>query len=332
MNNLLEVTNLSVSYHQVPVVQNVSLSLAQGEIAGLVGESGCGKSTFLRTLMMLTDDAAHVTGGSILFEGQDLTQKSSEQLRKLRGAEISMIFQDSSLACDPVQTIGYHFWETMNSHGKKHSKKECYAKAAALLTQLRMTDPERILKSYPFELSGGMNQRVGIALAMINNPKFILADEPTSALDVTVQMQVLHELSQLRERYGTAMMVVTHSIGVVAQLCDTVGVMYGGRLVEWGPCQAVLEHPAHPYTKALIAAIPQGDGAEPVGIPGMPPDFTNPFPGCPYGPRCPYRTAACEAAMPEQSWVTENHWVCCIRWNELKEGEYHGAVGTERTI
>jgi oligopeptide transport system ATP-binding protein len=311
VNGLLQVNNLCVSYHDTAVVQNVGLHLKKGEIAGLVGESGCGKSTFLRTVMMLTDDAAHVTDGEILFEGADLVQMSDEELRCLRGSEISMVFQNAGQSCNPVQTIGYHFWEAMNSHGQKRSKKECHKEAAALLSQLRMADPERILKSYPFELSGGMNQRVGIALAMINHPKLILADEPTSALDVTVQMQVLSQLNDLRKTYDTAMLVVTHSIGVVAQLCDTIGVMYGGQMVEWGPCAAVLEAPAHPYTEALIEAIPTDDGSDPKGIPGMPPDFGSEIKGCPYAPRCPYAAPSCEAdTVPQQS-LSPNHWVRC---------------------
>ncbi|MDD5953471.1 MAG: ABC transporter ATP-binding protein [Oscillospiraceae bacterium] len=311
MKELLQVNKLCVSYGKIPVVQDVSLHLKAGEIAGLVGESGCGKSTLLRALMMLNGDTAHVTGGSILFLGQDLVQMNEEALRQLRGDQISMIFQDCGEACDPVKTIGYQFWETMNSHGKKYSKRECNAQASDLLRQLRMPEPERILKSYPFELSGGMNQRVGIALAMINHPKLLLADEPTSALDVTVQMQVLRQLHDLRNTYQTAMLIVTHSMGVAAQLCDLIGVMYAGHLVEWGPCGDVLAHPAHPYTKALIGAIPQGDGQDLVGIPGRTPDFSQEMIGCPYGPRCPYAAEDCHREMPAEQTRPNGHWVRC---------------------
>lgn len=311
MNKILEVEHLTVGYGNTPVVQDAGLTLHKGEIVGLVGESGCGKSTFLRTLMMLTDENAHIMNGTVVFEGKNLVDMTEEQLRRIRGQDISMVFQNSAESCNPVQTISYHFLETMNSHGEKHSKKECNEKAAKLLRQLRLQNPERILKSYPFELSGGMNQRVGIALSMINNPKIILADEPTSALDVTVQMQVLREMHDLRSEFQTAIVLVTHSIGVVAGLCDTVGVMYGGRIVEWGPCENLLSHPYHPYTRALIDAVPKEDGRDPKGIPGMPPDFGNDIPGCPFALRCPDASAECEKGIPAQMDITEKHWVRC---------------------
>lgn len=311
MNKILEVENLTVGYGNTPVVQDASMTLYKGEIVGLVGESGCGKSTLLRTLMMLTDENARIMNGTVVFEGKNLVDMTEEQLRLIRGQDISMVFQNSAEACNPVQTISYHFWEIMNSHGEKHSKKECNEKAAKLLRQLRLQNPERILKSYPFELSGGMNQRVGIALAMINNPKMILADEPTSALDVTVQMQVLREMHDLRNEFQTAIVLVTHSIGVVAGLCDTVGVMYGGRIVEWGPCEDLLSHPYHPYTRALIDAVPTEAGKDPKGIPGMPPDFGTDISGCPFAPRCPHASSECERKMPKQLSVTEKHKVWC---------------------
>ncbi|RHO86093.1 ABC transporter ATP-binding protein [Ruminococcus sp. AF41-9] len=311
MDKILEVKNLTVGYGNTPVVQNASMTLHKGEIVGLVGESGCGKSTFLRTLMMLTDENAHIMSGTITFENKNLADMTEEQLRLIRGQDISMVFQNSAEACNPVQTIGYHFWETMNCHGEKHSKKECNKKVAELLKQLRLQKPERILKSYPFELSGGMNQRVGIALAMINNPKLILADEPTSALDVTVQMQVLREMYDLKKEFQTAIVLVTHSIGVVAGLCDTVGVMYGGHIVEWGSCEDLLSHPYHPYTKALIEAVPTESGKDPKGIPGMPPDFGTSMPGCPFAPRCARASSQCKKEMPKQIDITDKHRVWC---------------------
>lgn len=311
MNGLLEIQDFSVSYFDTPIVQSVSLTLQEGEIAGLVGESGCGKSTFLRSVMRLTDSGAQITGGSILFCGNDVMDHTEEQLRQLRGAQISMVFQDSGQACNPVKKVGYQFREAMNSHGKKVSKAECYERAGILLKALRLHQPERVLNSYPFELSGGMNQRVGLALAMINNPKLLLADEPTSALDVTVQMQVIHALKELRDQYHTAMLVVTHSIGVVAQLCDTVGVMYAGRIVEWGSCEEVLSSPSHPYTEALIAAVPNTDGTAPKAIPGMPPDFAHPLPGCAFAPRCPYAEPECTQELPQPQSLSPSHWTLC---------------------
>ena len=318
MDELLEVKNLTIGYENIPVVRDVGFTLHKGEIVGLVGESGCGKSTLLRTLMMLISEDMSIMEGSVLFEEKDLASMEEEELRQIRGSKISMVFQNSGEACDPVQNIGYHFWETMNCHGEKRSQKECYTYAAALLKQLRMPDPERILKSYPFELSGGMNQRVGIALAMVNNPQIILADEPTSALDVTVQMKVLKEMYDLREEFKTSIVLVTHSIGVVAQLCDTVGVMYAGRMVEWGTTEELLSRPYHPYTKALIDAVPTEMGSDPVGINGMPPDFGAQISGCPFAPRCPYASEECEKAMPGQSYFGERRRVRCI--HPLKSG------------
>lgn len=312
MDKLLEVKNLTIGYENIPVVRDVGFTLHKGEIAGLVGESGCGKSTLLRTLMMLISENMNIMEGSVLFEKKDLVSMDEEELRQIRGSKISMVFQNSGEACNPVQNIGYHFWETMNCHGEKHSKKECYTYAADLLKQLRMPDPDRILKSYPFELSGGMNQRVGIALAMANNPQIILADEPTSALDVTVQMKVLKEMHDLREKFKTSIVLVTHSIGVVAQLCDTVGVMYAGHMVEWGDTEALLSDPHHPYTKALIDAVPTEMGDDPVGINGMPLDFGIQMSGCPFAPRCPYASEECERIMPDQTYFGERRWARCI--------------------
>lgn len=327
-DKLLEVEHLTIGYGQIPVVQDASLVVHKGEILGLVGESGCGKSTLLRTLMLLTNKDTQIMEGSVLFEGKHLEQMTEEELRGLRGNEISMVFQNSGEAFNPVQTIGYHFWETMNSHGEKQSKKECAKQAEQLLEKLRLKNPKRILKNYSFELSGGMNQRVGIALAMINNPKLILADEPTSALDVTVQMQVLKELHDLRDEFKTAIILVTHSIGVVAGLCDTVGVMYGGRIVEWGSCEDLLSYPCHPYTRALIDAVPTETEWEPKGIPGTPPDFWKNSLGCPFAPRCTLKSDECSQKIPNQTDVEVNHWVRCIH-PLRKEGKEHGVIGSK---
>ncbi|MCI9576146.1 MAG: ABC transporter ATP-binding protein [Clostridiales bacterium] len=308
---MLEINELSVSYYDVETVKGVSLSLEAGQIAGLVGESGCGKSTFLRAVMMLLDEESRIDGGSIFFEGQDLTQMKEEQLRRLRGNEIAMVFQNAALAGNPMKRVRHQFYETVASHYGKVSKQECYAKGEELLRTLHFSDPKRVMKSYPFELSGGMNQRVALAVAMVNHPKLMLADEPTSALDVTVQAQVVKRMKELRDQFGTAMLVVTHNMGVVAQLCDLVGVMYGGRIVEWGMVQEVLEQPSHPYTRALIEAIPDMSGADPKGIPGVPPDFTKPLPGCDFAPRCPYASSACQERVPEKCTVSQTHWVLC---------------------
>ena len=306
---LLEVEDLQAGYAQVPVVKGIRLSLREGEIAGIVGESGCGKSTFLRSLMVL-DGRQNILGGSIRFAGTDLLSLSEEELRRIRGKDMVMIFQNAARASDPLKTIGHQFYETMRSHCGKVSKKECWQKAEAVLQQLHFPDPHRVLKSYSFELSGGMNQRAAIALALLLGPRLMLADEPTSALDVTAQAQVIKQMQALRETTRTAILLVTHNIGVVAQLCDQVGVMYAGRLVEWGTVREVLESPAHPYTQALLRSIPDMQG-EPEGIPGTPPDFTEEISGCAFAPRCPLACETCRTMLPETCMVSEGHWALC---------------------
>ena len=245
---LLEVEDLQAGYAQVPVVKGIRLSLREGEIAGIVGESGCGKSTFLRSLMVL-DGRQNILGGSIRFAGTDLLSLSEEELRRIRGKDMVMIFQNAARASDPLKTIGHQFYETMRSHCGKVSKKECWQKAEAVLQQLHFPDPHRVLKSYSFELSGGMNQRAAIALALLLGPRLMLADEPTSALDVTAQAQVIKQMQALRETTRTAILLVTHNIGVVAQLCDQVGVMYAGRLVEWGTVRRCWSPPRIPIPR-----------------------------------------------------------------------------------
>lgn len=308
---LLNVDSLSVSYSNIPTVKDVSFSIRPGEIVGLVGESGCGKSTLLRALMMLMEENCQIDKGSIFFEETDLTKLSEKELRLLRGKDIVMIFQNAALASNPLHKIGHQFYETITSHSGKIPKKECYAKAEEILQKLKFKEPKRILNSYPFELSGGMNQRVALALAMLMNPKLILADEPTSALDVTVQAQVIKQMRQLREIYHTAMLVVTHNMGVVAQLCDTVGVLYAGRIVEWGSVEDILEHPKHPYTQALISSIPEMNGEDPTGIPGAPKEFTKEETGCAFAPRCTKAKENCVCTVPEKVVLSDEHWTLC---------------------
>ena len=308
---LLNVDSLSVSYSHIPTVKDISFSISPGEIVGLVGESGCGKSTLLRTLMMLMEENCQIDKGAVFFEETDLTKLSEKELRLLRGKDIVMIFQNAALSSNPLHKIGHQFYETITSHSEKMSKKECYAKAEDILKKLKFKEPKRILNSYPFELSGGMNQRVALALAILMNPKLILADEPTSALDVTVQAQVIKQMRQLRESYHTAMLVVTHNMGVVAQLCDKVGVLYAGRIVEWGSVEDILEHPKHPYTQALISAIPEMNGEDPTGIPGSPKEFTKEEIGCDFAPRCTKAKENCACVVPEKVVLSDEHWALC---------------------
>lgn len=262
---MLEIKNLCVSYGEIPTVKNVSFVVHAGQIVGLVGESGSGKSTVVRSILGLLAKGGKITSGELLFEGQELAKFVRKDWAKIRGREVSMIFQHPEHSMDPVIKIGGQFCESMKA-GRGTGKKEAQEKAATLLCDLHLEDPERILKSYPFELSGGMCQRVAIAMAMANNPKLLLADEPTSALDVTVQAQTIDVMMELREKYGTAILLVTHNMGVIAHMADMVGVMYHGELVEWGTKEDILRNPAHPYTKSLIRAIPTMDGKLPESI------------------------------------------------------------------
>ncbi len=251
---LLEFSHTEIRYGSRTAVEDLSLTVSPGEILGIVGESGSGKSTVVKAAMGLLGPEGAVTGGKILFRGQDLSALTPEQMRRLRGREMGMVFQNCTAALCPIRTV----WEQLReSVGRELPKKEIRSRALELMERVHLTDGERVLQSYPFELSGGMNQRVGIVMAMLRRPDLLLADEPTSALDVTVQKQVVEEMLGLREVYGTAIVLVTHNIGVVERMADRVAVMHRGRLVEWGDREQVLRSPKAEYTRALIAAVPR---------------------------------------------------------------------------
>lgn len=258
MSNILEYRNVDIHYGKKQVIENVLLSMKPGEILGIVGESGSGKSTLIRAAMGLLGEGGTVTQGQILYQGTnttiDMTQIHGEEMRRLRGAEIAMIFQNAGASLCPIRTIEEQLYEAVLEH-ESISKGEIRDRALELFEQLRFTNGEQILKSYPFEFSGGMNQRVGIVLAMVLRPRLLLADEPTSALDVTVQLQVLREMKKLRDMYGTSIVLVTHNIGVVNYLADHVAVMHQGKLVEYGTKEDVLNHPQDAYTKKLIGSV-----------------------------------------------------------------------------
>lgn len=258
MSNILEYRNVDIHYGKKQVIENVSLSMKPGEILGIVGESGSGKSTLIRAAMGFLGEGGTVTQGQILYQGTnttiDMTQIHGEEMRRLRGAEIAMIFQNAGASLCPIRTIEEQLYEAVLEH-ESISKGEIRDRALELFEQLRFTNGEQILKSYPFEFSGGMNQRVGIVLAMVLRPRLLLADEPTSALDVTVQLQVLREMKKLRDMYGTSIVLVTHNIGVVNYLTDHVAVMHQGKLVEYGTKEDVLNHPQDAYTKKLIGSV-----------------------------------------------------------------------------
>ena len=242
---ILDVNNLVVSYNDIPIVRNVSLSVEEGKFLGIVGESGCGKTTLLNSIMALKRKISK-TDGFINFCGEEITKLSEKKLRELRGNEIAMMPQNAFLSMDPTKTIASMFFETVKVHNANAKKMECFEKAAELMSRLLLNDPERILKSYPFELSGGMCQRVAIAASMINSPKLLLGDEPTSALDVTSQEEVVNQLKYLKNNFKVSAVIISHNIGVISMLSDDMAVMYGGKILEYGKTENVLYNPSHP--------------------------------------------------------------------------------------
>ncbi len=253
---ILEYNQVDICFNGNRVVHNVSFSLEKGEILGIVGESGSGKSTLIRAAMGLLGPDGMVTRGDIWYQGKSLPDLSERELRIINGAKISMIFQNAGSSFCPIRTIGSQFYESLRAH-EKVTKQEVRERAAGLLEKIGFADPARILDSYPFELSGGMQQRAGIAAAMLSEPEILLADEPTSALDVSVQKQVVEEMLMIRRLYGTAIVIVTHNIGVIRAMADRVIVMKDGEMVEYGDAKQVVEHPSHDYTKRLMDAVPK---------------------------------------------------------------------------
>jgi oligopeptide/dipeptide ABC transporter ATP-binding protein len=277
----------------------IDFRVAAGRTVGLVGESGCGKSVTLRSLLGLVPYPGEVLAGEIRWEGEDLLTTSKKRLAALRGTEISMIFQDPTSCLNPVFSIGNQMIETLRKRGGL-GKREARSRAIELLDRVGVPSPERRLDSYPHELSGGMRQRVMIAIAISTRPKLLLADEPTTALDVTTQEQILVLLKDFQAENGMAIVLVSHDLGVISETCDEVVVMYAGRMLEAGLDEAVMRHPRHPYTRGLIEAMPSleiSDEPPPVPIPGQPPNLADLPPGCPFGPRCEYRREEC-AGIP----------------------------------
>jgi oligopeptide/dipeptide ABC transporter ATP-binding protein len=304
----LEVLNLKVHYSNIRVLDSVNLELHGGEIMCLVGESGSGKSTLLHSIMGTLPPSASVSAGSLKLNGLDLLHASKKKLREIRGSFLSMVFQNPDSALCPVVKIKKHFRDIFYAHGA-YDKADFEKTVLAMFEKLGLKDGLRILNSYPFELSGGMSQRVCIALACVLRPDFVLADEPTSALDVTTQFQVVTEMKRLRDEFGMGILLVTHNMGVVSNFADKVGVLYAGQLVEFGSTKEVMGNPAHPYTQALLTATPQINGAIPKGIEGKPPRFADIESGCRFAPRCSLKHEACSQAA---RW-NENggHWCAC---------------------
>jgi peptide/nickel transport system ATP-binding protein len=314
VSDLLRLEHVDVGFAaedgRVSAVSDVSLSVSEGEIFGLVGESGCGKTTLAMALMGLLPATAHVTG-SVRFQGVELVGLPPDELRRLRGDRISMIFQDPMTSLDPTFPIGEQVAETITAH-RDVDKARARERALELLGDVGIPEPDRRFGDAPHRLSGGMRQRVVIATALANEPALVLADEPTTALDVTIQAQVLDLLRDLRTRLQTTIVLITHDLGVVAQICDRVGVMYAGQLVEVAPVSEIFRSPRHPYTQALLAALPtqhQAPGSLRV-IPGRVPNLADPPPGCRFSTRCPYVMDVC-ANVPPLAHETDEHLIAC---------------------
>ncbi len=303
---LLEVSDLRVHYSAadapVRAVDGVSFSLQPGETYALVGESGCGKTATGLALLRLVEPG-RIVGGRIVFEGRDLLGLSEEEMRRLRGARIGMVFQEAAAALNPVMRIGAQVGEALRIH-RGMSRKEAHAEAVELLRLVALADPERQARAYPHELSGGMKQRVMLAIALSCSPALLIADEPTTALDVTIQAQILALLRELRDKLSLTILLITHDLGVVAENADRVGVMYAGRLVEEASVDALFDKPEHPYTRGLLRAMPGAGPADERRLPTLPgtvPDPAHPPAGCRFHPRCSERFEPCDADEPELS-------------------------------
>lgn len=313
MDNLLEIKDLAVSFYtelgETKAVKNASFQIGKGEFYGIVGESGSGKSVATKSILKLGPKNCKIKSGSIFFEGKDILQLKGDELRAIRGKEISMIFQDSLSALNPVYTIGSKLVELI-LRNEKMSKADAKKQAIELLTAVGIADPEKNMKSYPHELSGGMRQRVMIAMAMSSHPKLMIADEPTTALDVTIQAQILHLLKDLQKKSGMSVILITHDLGVVAQVCKRIAVMCGGYVVEEATAEEIFYHPVHPYTQALIASMPKNDGKEFVQFleRNVSDDSGN---LCPFLSRCKYADEECEKCLPVFYEEGEKHLVRC---------------------
>lgn len=302
--SLLKIDNLTISLHQdgveTSLVRGVSYSVAPGEILAIVGESGSGKSVSSLAVMGLLAKALRVTSGTIQFDGRDLLSISAEEMRKLRGRDISMVFQEPMTSLNPVRSIGAQIMESVEEN-LGLTRAQARARAIDLLKEVGVADAARRLKQYPHHFSGGMRQRVMIAIALAADPKLIIADEPTTALDVTIQAQILDLMSKICRDHGTALILITHNLGIVARYAQRVNVMYGGRIVETGRARAIYAAPRHPYTEGLLQSVPRLDQDRTVPlkpIQGSPADPFTRIDGCRFHPRCPYETQICRTEVP----------------------------------
>jgi len=317
---IIEVNDLRVHYmarnRTVKAVDRVSFALGRSETLGLVGESGCGKSTLGFSILRLVPPPGKIVSGEIVFDGEDLLQKTETDMRKIRGKRLSMIFQDPMTSLNPLMKIGDHIVETIRVH-EDVSNEEAWKRAEKLLDRLGI--PRERLKDYPHQFSGGMRQRIMIGLGLVLNPSLMVADEPTTSLDVIVEAQILELLKELKRDYNLTLILITHNMGVVSELADEIAVMYAGEIVELADTSSLYERPFHPYTMKLLKSIPNIRLTEQhiESIPGSPPDLANPPTGCRFNPRCPYAVERCREQEPPLTEVQKNRSVACIRYEDL---------------
>jgi len=328
MERILEVRNLSVEFYKggkiVPALRNVSITLNENEVLGIVGESGCGKSTLaLSILKLISEREGKVVSGEVLFKGEELLSLSKEKLLQVRGGRISIIFQDPFTSLNPVFRVGTQIAESLSLHRKENLPAQQLEKEIIELLQLvKMPKPKDTMLSYPHQLSGGMQQRVMIAIALSPNPEILIADEPTTALDVTIQKEILGLLTELQKKLGLSVVLITHDFGIVAETCQRISVMYAGNIVEEASTSEVFHNPLHPYTRGLLESLPsreespdfsQGEKRRLKAISGQVPDPSNLPSGCKFHPRCPIVIEQCKPEEPRLREVIRNHWARCIR-------------------
>jgi oligopeptide/dipeptide ABC transporter ATP-binding protein len=314
METLLQIKNLVVNFYTyrgvVKALDGIDLTIHRRESLGLVGETGCGKSVTARSIIRLIDSPGRIERGKIELNGTDVLSLTEAELRTIRGRKVSFIFQEPKKALDPTATVGDQLTEAIQiSQGI--SVKEAREQAVILLQKVGLADTHRLMKSYAFELSGGMAQRVMIAMAICGSPQLVIADEPTSALDVSVQSQILRLLDDLHKEYGSSLLLITHDLGMAAENCDQIAVMYAGCIAECGPVEAVFNHSAHPYTIRLLEALPSMERDTLESIPGMVPDLIYPPPGCRFSNRCDVRKDICTQHKPPMTELEKGHWVAC---------------------
>jgi len=325
-NHLLDVSDLKTYFFTkrglVRAVDGVSFKINKGNVFGLVGESGCGKSvTALSILKLVPDPPGKIVGGRVLFEGEDLLQKNEKEMEDIRGGKISMIFQDPLTSLDPIVRVGDQIVEAIRAHTDLNSDR-AWEKAVKILGEVGIPDAEVRAKQYPFQLSGGMRQRVMIAIALVTEPHLLIADEPTTNLDVTIQAQILTLLKDIQSKTNTSVLFITHNLGIVAWICNELAVMYAGRIVEYGSTRSVFNNPLHPYTTLLLKAVPRLDISKSVleSIEGDVPDLVNPPSGCRFHPRCPYAKKICSSIEPPMIETEEAHYAACLIYDKEKWG------------